>query len=163
MPLFCIPNNDKPLAYWRTVADRRFKIRHCMNIEGVARQLPIFEPPIDPALLVRAAAAGVDISSALNDINAALPNYRFNLMLQKAAELCNDVKALGGALLSALEKRDAEALALLRSGHEIKLLNAVGEVRKQQVKEAEETLEGLRRAKLVTEARRDYYKDIIKI
>ncbi len=29
-----------------------------MNIEGVVRQLPLFEPPIDPALLVKAAAAG---------------------------------------------------------------------------------------------------------
>ena len=36
-----------------TVADRLFKIRHCMNIQGVVRQLPLFEPPIDPALLVR--------------------------------------------------------------------------------------------------------------
>ena len=30
-----------------------------MNIEGVVRQLPLFEPPIDPALLVAAGAAGV--------------------------------------------------------------------------------------------------------
>jgi len=96
MPLFCIPKNDKLLGYWSTVADRMFKIRHCMNIEGVVRQLTIFEPPIDPALLVRAAAAGVDISSVLGDINAALPHYHFSVMLQKATELCNDVKVLGG-------------------------------------------------------------------
>ena len=50
---FCIPRNDKLLGYWDTVADRLFKIRHCMNIEGVVRQLPLFEPPIDPALLVQ--------------------------------------------------------------------------------------------------------------
>src|SRR5262249_47283048 len=52
---FCIPQNDKLLSYWDTVADRLFKVRHCMNIEGVVRQLPLFDPPIDPALLVQAA------------------------------------------------------------------------------------------------------------
>ena len=58
---FCVPENDKLLGYWDTVGDRLFKIRHCMNIEGQVRQLPLFEPPIDPALLVRARAAGLSI------------------------------------------------------------------------------------------------------
>jgi hypothetical protein len=34
------------------VADRLFKIRHCMNIEGVVRPLALFDPPIDPGMLV---------------------------------------------------------------------------------------------------------------
>ena len=105
MLYFCIPQNDKMLGYWDMVADRLYKIRHCMNIEGVVRQLALFEPPIDPAALVKAVAGGVDISSALADLNAPLPLYRFNILLQKANEVCNDVKALGSALLSALEKR----------------------------------------------------------
>jgi len=37
-----------------------------MNIEGQVRQLPLFAPPIDPALLVRASAAGLEISSFLS-------------------------------------------------------------------------------------------------
>ncbi len=124
MLYFCVPKNDKLLAYWDTVADRLFKVRHCMNIEGVVRQLPLFEPPIEPGLLVKAVAAGIDISSVLNDISAALPRYRFNVMAQKASELCAEVKALGASLLAALEKRDAEALARLRSTHEIAVLKA---------------------------------------
>ena len=111
MLYFCIPQNDKMLGYWDTVADRLYKIRHCMNIEGVVRQLALFEPPIDPGALVKAVAGGVDIGSALADLNAPLPLYRFNVLLQKANEVCDDVKALGGALLAALEKKDAEALA----------------------------------------------------
>ena len=58
---------------------------------------------------MRAAAAGVDLGSVLSDLNAPLPHYRFSVMLQKATELCAEVKALGAALLAALEKRDAEA------------------------------------------------------
>ena len=85
-----------------------------MNIEGQVRQLPLFEPPIDPALLVRARAAGLSIGDVLSDMNVSLPNYRFSVMLQKANEVVGEVRNLGGALLSALEKRDAEALSLLR-------------------------------------------------
>ena len=144
MLYFCIPQNDKMLGYWDTVADRLYKIRHCMNIEGVVRQLALFEPPIDPGALVKAVAGGVDISSALADLNAPLPLYRFNVLLQKANEVCNDVKALGGALLSALEKKDAEALGLLRQSQEIRLLEAVKAVREKQIEEAKENLEGVK-------------------
>jgi Tc toxin complex TcA C-terminal TcB-binding domain len=157
---FCVPKNDKLLGYWDTVADRLFKIRHCMNIEGVVRQLPLFEPPIDPALLVRAAAAGLDISSALNDINAALPHYRFNVMAQKAGEVCAELKGLGGALLAALEKRDAEAVALLRSVQELKVLDAVRQVRQRQVDEARESLEAAKKSREVVVIRHDYYANI---
>lgn len=160
MPFFGVPGNDKLLAYWNTVADRLFKIRHCQNIDGIVRSLPTFEPPIDPALLVKSAAAGVDIASALSDINVALPHYRFNVMLQKAVELCGEVKSLGGALLSALEKRDAEALALLRSTHEQKVLKAARTIKERQLAEAKETRDGLDRSKELTTMRRNYYRDI---
>src|SRR5262249_3997469 len=59
----CIPRNDKLLSYWDLVADRLFKIRHCMNIAGIVRPLALFDPPIDPGMLVKAAAAGIDIGS----------------------------------------------------------------------------------------------------
>lgn len=160
---FCIPKNQKLLSYWDTVADRLFKIRHCMTIEGVVRRLPLFEPPIEPGLLVRAVAAGVDIGSALNDLNAPLPHYRFQYMLQKAIELCGDVRSLGASLLSALEKRDAEELSLLRSGHEVQLLKAIKQIKKQNIDEANETLKGAKQAREAAEIRYEYYKNIEKM
>ena len=156
---FCVPPNDKLIVdYWDRVADRLFKVRHCMNIEGVVRQLPLFEPPIDPALLVRAAALGVDLSSALSDLNAPLPRHRYRVLSQKATELCADVRALGAAMLAALEKKDAEALALLRAGHEVQLQSAIQQVREKQIEEAKETLEGLNRSKENAEIRLNYYR-----
>ncbi|MGB7208383.1 MAG: neuraminidase-like domain-containing protein [Pyrinomonadaceae bacterium] len=154
---FCIPQNDKLLGYWDTVADRLYKIRHCMNIEGVVRQLALFEPPIDPGALVKAIAGGMDLSSALADLNAPLPLYRFNVLLQKANEVCNDVKALGNALLSALEKKDAEALSLLRQKQEITLLEAVKTVREMQIEEAKGNLAGIKKSKELAEIKKKYY------
>ena len=160
---FCVPKNAEMLRYWDTVDDRLFKIRHCMNIEGAARQLPLFEPPIDPALLVRARAAGVDLSSVLNDLFAPMPHYRFNVMLQKALELCNELKSLGGELLSALEKKDAETLANLRATQETTLLKAIKEVKQQQIDEAKANIEALTKTRRVMEERYSYYRDIVRI
>lgn len=160
---FCIPPNEKLLALWDTVADRLYKVRHCMNIDGVARQLPLFEPPIDVAALAKAVAGGADVGAALADLSAPLPLYRFNVLLQKANDVCNDVKALGAALLAALEKKDAEALASLRQTHEIRLLDAVRGVRERQIDEARETLEGLEKSKELITIRRNFYRDIEKI
>jgi hypothetical protein len=154
---FCLPQNEKLLGYWDLVADRLFKLRHCMNIEGVERQLALFEPPIDPALLVRAAASGIDLGSILADVNAVLPHYRFTTMAAKAGELCAEVKSLGAALLSALEKRDAESLSLLRSAQEIRVLTAARQVRERQIDEARETLAGLERARELAAIKKRYY------
>jgi len=134
-----------------------------MNIEGVVRQLPLFAPPIDPGLLVKAAAAGVDISSVLGDINTALPHYRFNVMAQKATELCAEVKSLGATLLSALEKRDAEELALLRAGHEADLLKRVEQIRKDQIEESKENLAALRKSRDVAIGRYVHYQKLLGV
>jgi len=155
---FGIPNNDQLLDYWNRVEDRLFKIRHCMNIEGVVRQLPLFEPPIDPALLVKAAAAGVDLSSVLAESTAAPGPYRFQRLLQKAVELCGEVRMLGDKLLAALEKYDAEELSLLRSTQEIRLQQAVREVRKQQIQDATESWAGLERTRESAEQKKAFYE-----
>lgn len=158
MLYFCIPRNEKLLSYWDTVADRLFKIRHCMNIEGVVRQLALFEPPIDPGALVKAVAGGIDISSALADLNAPLPLYRFGTLLQQANQVCDDVKALGNALLSALEKKDAEALGLLRQGQEIRMHEAVKAVRQQQIDEVKENLASAKLSKELAQIKLKYYE-----
>ncbi|WP_042206837.1 Tc toxin subunit A-related protein [Paenibacillus durus] len=160
---FSIPNNGRLLEYWNTVEDRLFKIRHCMNIEGAVRQLPLFEPPVDPALLVKAAAAGVDLGSVMSDIATAPSPYRFERLAQKAAELCGEVKTLGDKLLSVLEKFDAEGLALLRSTQEIRLLQAVREVRMKQVEEANESWASLELSKLMAAQKKEYFtsRDLI--
>jgi Tc toxin complex TcA C-terminal TcB-binding domain/ABC toxin N-terminal region/Neuraminidase-like domain len=160
MLYFCVPSNDKLLRYWDDVADRLFKIRHCMNIAGLVRQLPPFDPEIPPEVLVRAEAAGVDIGSVLSDANAPAPHHRYAVLMQKATQLCGDLKGLGAALLSALEKRDTEELGLLRSTHELEVLNATRAIRQRQVDEATRTLEGLRRTRELAELRYDFYRAI---
>ncbi|WP_375492739.1 neuraminidase-like domain-containing protein [uncultured Nostoc sp.] len=158
---FCIPDNPQMRALGDTIDDRLFKIRHCENIEGVFQQLPLFEPPLDPALLVQAAAQGLSLSSVLNDLNSPMPNYRFYYLLQKALELCTELKALGNAFLSANEKGDGEALSRLRAKHESSIQNLVMEVRKQQLDEANSSLDALQQNRKAPASRMQYYLSLI--
>lgn len=163
MLYFCIPQNDKMLSYWDLIADRLFKIRHCQNIDGIERSLALFAPPIDPALLVRAAASGLDISSVIAGLNAPLPYYKFNMLSQKSSELAQEVRVLGNALLAAMEKKDTESMGLLRSELEIKVLNSIKDLKTLQIQEAKEQIEILKKTRKVTEERDRYYTTIQKI
>jgi len=154
---FGVPHNSKLEGYWDVVADRLFKIRNSMNIQGVVRELPVTAPPIDPGSVVAAMAAGADLSSALSTLSAPMPLYRFNYMLQKAVEFTNDVKALGNTLLSVLEKRDAESMAMLRSSQEQIMLNAMTQIRNKSIEEANENIASIEKSKDNLTARQTYY------
>ncbi|MEH2358568.1 neuraminidase-like domain-containing protein [Nostoc sp.] len=158
---FCIPDNPQLRGLRDTIDDRLFKIRHCQNIEGVFRKLPLFELPIDPALLVQAAAQGLSLASVLNDLNSPMPNYRFYYLLQKALELCAELKSMGNALLSAKEKKDAEALSKLRAKHETTMHNLLMEVKKQQLEEAGKSLEALQQNRKAPVYRLQHYLKLI--
>jgi Tc toxin complex TcA C-terminal TcB-binding domain len=155
---FCVPRNDKLLSYWDTVADRLFKIRNSLNIQGIFRQLPLFEPPIDPGLLAKAAAAGLDVGAIIGGLNQPLPLVRFQLLVQKAAEICQEVKSLGNNLLSAIEKEDNEVLAILRATHERDILERVETVKYSQLQEAIKNREGLEQSLTNAVKRYTYYE-----
>ena len=158
---FCVPRNDKLLSYWDTVADRLFKIRNSLNIQGIFRQLPLFEPPIDPALLAKAAAAGLDVGAIISGANQPLPLVRFQFMVQKAAEICQEVKSLGNNLLSAIEKEDNEALAILRARHERVILELAETVKYGQWQETIKACEGLEKSLLNSIQRYIYYERLL--
>jgi hypothetical protein len=158
---FCISRNEQLLALWDLVEDRLFKIRHCLDLEGRARQLPLFEPPIDPGVLARAVAAGGDVEAALADPPAPLPFYRFSFMVERAREVCAQARALGAALLAALEKRDAEELTLLRSEHELAALDKMRLVKARQVEEAASARLALIETRRMTEVRLAHFQGLI--
>jgi hypothetical protein len=158
---FCVPRNDKLMSYWGTVADRLFKIRNSLNLQGIFRQLPLFEPPIDPALLARAAAAGLDIGAVVAGVNQPLPLVRFQLLVQKATELCQEVKSLGNNLLSAMEKEDNEAMAILRARHEKVILGLAETVKYAQLQETIKNREGLETSLVNAAQRYIYYERML--
>ena len=158
---FCIPDNPTLRGLKATIDDRLFKLRHCQDINGVVRKLALFEPPLDIASLVQAAAEGISISSVLNDLNSSMSNYRFLPLVQKALEMCGELKALGGAYLSAREKGDSESLQLLRQHHESVIAQLVMDVKTAQKDEASATMDGLQQNRLAPVSRLQHYLALI--
>jgi len=158
---FCIPPNDELLSLYDQVEDRLFKIRNCMNISGVRRQLALFAPPIDPMALVRARAAGLSLEDALAALAAPVPPYRFTHLIDRARQAASSAQAFGGALLSALEKKDVEELTLLRSLHERQVLRMTKEVKTQQLKEAQHQAQAMVETVTNVQNRIDHYTDLI--
>lgn len=155
---FCVPRNDKLLGYWDTVADRLFKIRNSLDIHGVFRRLALFDPPIDPALLAKAAAAGLDIGAIVSGLGQPLPLVRFAVLVAKATEVCQEVKSLGSQLLSTIEKQDAEKLAILRARQERVMLELGEVIRYGQWRESIKVREGLEKSFEGAVARLVYYE-----
>jgi hypothetical protein len=158
---FCTQPSDKLDSYHQQIEDRLYKLRHCMNLQGVVRQLPLFAPPIDPAAIIRALAAGADLGSAL-DVRPRLPLRRFTAVLQQAKELAGSARALGGALLAALEKQDGETLSLLRQRHELVMSDAITAVREAQIEEAVRAVAIAEQGRELADQRRAYYQRLLE-
>ena len=161
-PVFCIPGNKQLLKYWNRVEDRLHKIRNCMNISGVRRELSLFAPEIDPGLLVRSRAAGLSLEDVLNSISGNLPPYRFIYLIEKAKSYASIVQGFGAALLSALEKKDVEELNQLRVLHQQNTLKMTTEIRQKEIDAAKEAQESLNKRWTVVNERKVYYDGLLK-
>src|SRR6185436_11894052 len=101
---------------------------------------------------------GLDVGAIVNGLNQPLPLVRFQLLVQKAADICQEVKSLGNSLLSAMEKEDGEALAILRARHERVVMEMVEHVRYGQLQEAIKSKEVLIQSLALAVQRYIYYE-----
>lgn len=158
---FGVPENDKLIQYWNIVEDRLYKIRNSMNIQGQVRQLALFEPPINPMMLVKVAATSSSVSNAANYGNMNVPLYRFTYIIEQAKFLANSLSQLGQSLLSAIEKKDAEDLALLRSTQQSELLNLITIIKQNQITELNQSLTALQSSLSQAQNTQTYYANLL--
>lgn len=138
---FTVPRNDTLFSYWEKIADRLYKIRNSLNIQGVKRTLALFAPPIDPGMLVKARAMGISIDSILNSANEKLSIYRFRVIVKLAVDMAKDACQMGHDLLAILEKKDAEQLQVFKAKCDKAVIAESKAVHEMEVKslEAEKT------------------------
>ncbi|KAG8532347.1 uncharacterized protein KY384_002832 [Bacidia gigantensis] len=157
---FCVPANPKMMELRDLIDDRLLKIRNSMDINGKARSLQLWEPPIDAGVLVQAQAAGISSSLLLTDLDAPMPNYRFLYLLQKAFELCAELKSMGESFLAAKEKRDAEAFSLLTARQAVVSETMLIDVKLLQKTEAEKSIAVLEETRKSHEMRLSYHLEL---
>ncbi|WP_061300608.1 hemopexin repeat-containing protein [Herbidospora cretacea] len=155
---FHIPGNQVLGEYWDRVEDRLRKIRASLDILGVSRPLPLFEPPADVMALVRGVAAGLTPDQVGAGLAAPVPHYRFGFLHRKAQDLVDRLRAFGGELLGVLERRDAEELSILQTRQETGIRQMTRAVREAQVEVATEYLAQMEASREAAEARQKYYE-----
>ncbi|MCX7568167.1 neuraminidase-like domain-containing protein [Sulfitobacter sp. F26169L] len=160
-PVFCIPENEKLGKFWDRVEDRLFKIHNCMNIDGVKRPLALFAPRIDPAMLVRARAAGLSLDDILGSNAAESPPFRFRFLLERARAAVGLTQSLGGALQAALSGHSAEEFGQLRNLHQANLLELNKGLREIEIKSAETGIEELVARRVVLDEKRSHYASLL--
>ncbi len=152
--------NEYLIKYWDIIADRLYKINHCQNIDGQVRSLSLFAPPIDPGMLVYAAAFGLDIGTILAQQYKPRPLYRFESIIQFARQLCNNLIDLGSELQAIIEKKEAEELANLTKRHQLIMQKSMKDIKEIQIKENVESLNGLRESWNMAKFRFNYYNKL---
>jgi len=157
---FCVPENSELMARWDTVNDRMTKINNSMTIDGVYRALPLFEPPLNPLDLVKAAAAGNNVLPSAST-KANLPPYRFSSALGAAQSLCAVLIELGNTLLATLEKGDAEGLAALRTHQEGQILQMMLQIKQDRIDELQASIRSLTITENGAKNRLQFYTDLI--
>ncbi|KAF3262426.1 hypothetical protein TWF192_007101 [Orbilia oligospora] len=156
---FGLPLNPRIKEIGSLIQDRLGKIRACLDINGVPQHLPLFDAPIDPGMLVQAASSGDGggLGAALFYVDQPMPNYRFHHVLQKALEVCQELKGYESTYLSVREKCDAEALSSLRCKQDLAIGALTQDLKELALGEANKAIESLKESRRGPESRMKYF------
>jgi len=160
---FSVPSDKSTNELHDLIDDRLFKLRNCRDIDGIVRKIDLFGTPINPAQLLAALAKGLSLGEILGSMFAPPPLYKVSFTLQKAKEICNELKALGSAIVSAIEKGNAEELALLQATHETDGLNRMLPIKERQVYQAQLEKQALLKSRETAINKVTYYRSLLGI
>jgi hypothetical protein len=141
------PLNPRLTALYGRAADRRALVHHCVNGRRLRNGRPNLDMPFWGNDSLRDGWKTAEPGCCDDDCLSCCHPYRFQYLIQKALELAGDVQRLGGELLAAYEKGDAETLAALRTTHERQLLALALDVRQSQWRDADWQVQALQKTK----------------
>ncbi|UKZ57302.1 hypothetical protein TrVGV298_011155 [Trichoderma virens] len=96
-------------------------------------------------------------ASPFTSQDGPIPKYRFRYLIHQAYELVNELRLASQQLIQFKEKRDAEAIWLLRTKHQRTVLGLTMRIKKNQRLETEKGIEVLQETRKQLEMRLNYY------
>lgn len=159
---FGVPENDQLIKYWDLVEDRLYKIRNSLDINGNPRVMKLFESPLDVMNILKMMSAPPEGSSGYLGKEVPLYPYRFQYTIEQAKNLTNQLMQLASSMLSAIEKKDAEAMLRLSHTQEQVILDMMSSVKQNQIDEIEQTISALEISKESLQNRKAYYEEQAK-
>jgi hypothetical protein len=136
-PSFCVSPNPMLTALRLHAELNLFKLRTGRNIAGMRRTLDVYAAPTDQSSGLP--MIGADGELVLPALRSPAPTpYRYTALVEQARELATHARDSEAMMLAALEKRDAEALSLLRARQEVRVARAGVQVQELRVRQAED-------------------------
>lgn len=137
---FCIPPNPVLVGLRLRAELNLYKLRTCRNIAGVERQIDPYAAATDTVSGLPQIGAGGQI--LLPGVTNLRPTgYRYKTLIERAKTLVQLAAQIEGAMLAALEKRDAEYYNLLKAQQDVRLTAAGVKLQRLRVKEAQGSVE----------------------
>ncbi|KAL7931550.1 hypothetical protein V8C35DRAFT_329550 [Trichoderma chlorosporum] len=156
---FSVPFNPYVIELGKKIDQRLHNIRNGLDINGIPMSLLLFERPIDPAavLAMQALRSVGGSAGPFTSQDGPIPKYRFKYLIYQAYELVNELRLASQQLILIKEKRDAEAIWLLRTKHRRSILGLTMRIKQQQKLETEKGIEVLQETRKKLEMRLNHY------
>ncbi|HEV8193140.1 MAG TPA: hypothetical protein VGP82_16890 [Ktedonobacterales bacterium] len=157
---FCVPPNPVIEALWLRAQVNLFKIRTCRNIAGIERQLDPYAAPTDTVSGLPQIGAGGQL--VLPGAVTLQPTpYRYQVLIDRAKRLVELAAQLESAMLSALEKYDAEAFQLLKARQDLRLAKAGVHLQDLRVHEATSGVDLAELQQARAELQKEHYEQLL--
>jgi len=133
---FCIPDNPVIAALQLRAELNLFKLRNCMNIAGMKRELEPYAAPTDTVSGLPMIGAGGQLVLP-GTVRIRPTQYRYEVIMERAKQLVAHAQQMEANFLAALEKRDAEYYNRLKAKQDLNLSKAQVKLQDLRVKVAE--------------------------
>ena len=162
---FCVPLNPKFAQIRNLVNERLYNIRNSLDINGKPVVYALREPPIDPGALLALSGQGFGnsdvIGLSLGDQNSPLPAQRFQVLVQRALELCSELRGFADRFLSAIERKESEAFSVMQAQHATAIQKLMLDIKQCSLTEARKTIESLQMSRDALISQLGYYMKLI--
>lgn len=158
---FCIPPNPILFSLRLQANVNLFKIRNCLNIAGMRRELEPYSAPTDTTSGMPYIGSGGQLN--LPGTFSIRPTiYRFGFLLEKSKQLVQIAAQVESAMLNSIEKKDNEEYIKLQQKQNIKLSKEEVKLQNLKLKEAEERVDLSELSRELIEIKQEYYAGLIE-
>ena len=159
---FCVPPNPVLSGIVLEAEINLYKLRNCMNIAGIVRELSPYAAPTDQYSGIPVATAGGQISTGNAGGTFRPSPYHFDVLIQRAKEQVQLAQQVESSLLSMYEKADAENYSLLKAKQDLNVSQSNIKLQNLRLTEAYSgvTLAELQKDRITISS--DYYKGLLQ-
>lgn len=160
--LACAPLNPRLMCLYTRMQDRRDLIHACLNAHRLKIGKANIERPYFADSRIRECWQIADeICLEEGHWCRRYSPYRFSVLVERAQRVATECRSIGGQLLAAFEKGDGEYLSQLRVKHEKQINDLTLNIRQDQWREADWSVQVLRKAKESALTNLTYYQNLV--